>query len=127
MDEEDLGQEFDYEELDYSDEEVDEEVNIIDPSEKPDNLQFYKHYTKKAKKRITDPCLTKYERTKVLSERAQQIDNGAMIYIPLTDNLTNAYQIAVEELRQRKLPFIICRPLPNAIGYEYWKLNDLMY
>ena len=41
MDEEDLGQEFDYEELDYSDEEVDEEVNIIDPSEKPDNLQFY--------------------------------------------------------------------------------------
>ncbi len=126
MDEDETVLDFDSDELNYSDEEVDEEVNILDESEKPDNLQFYKHYAKQSKKRITEAYLTKYERTKVLSERSQQIDNGAMVYIPLTDKLTNAYQIAVEELNQGKIPFIICRPLPNSMGYEYWKLNELL-
>jgi len=32
--------------------------------------------------------------------------------------------IAKIELKQKKLPFIIQRPLPNNT-FEYWKLEDL--
>jgi len=76
--------------------------------------------------RITDPRLTKYEKTKILAERTQQIENGAVLYIPLNDKLTSAYSIALEEFNQKKLPFIVCRPLPNSKDYEYWKLNELL-
>jgi DNA-directed RNA polymerase subunit K/omega len=62
-----------------------------------------------------------------LSERTQQIEDGAPLYIPLSDKLNTAYSIALEELNQHKLPFIVCRPLPNSSGYEYWKLSDLTY
>ena len=33
------------------------------------------------------------------------------------------YLSAIQELNQKKLPFIIRRPVPN--GFEYWKLKDL--
>jgi len=124
MDEDDIIDE-DY----LSGEEIDEldEINIIQSSGVPDSLEFYKNYNKNFKDNITDPCLTKYEKTKILSERTQQIENGSIIYIPLNDSLTTSYSIALEEFKQKKLPFIVCRPLPNSSGYEYWKLNDLMY
>lgn len=104
-----------------------EDITIVPTTDIPDSLEFYKEYETKSKQKITDPCLTKYEKTKVLAERTQQIENGALLYIPLTDKLTTAYSIALEEFNQKKLPFIICRPLPNSKEYEYWKLNDLMY
>ena len=115
------------EEVYESDTEDLEDITIVPTTEIPDSLEFYKEYETKSKQKITDTCLTKYEKTKVLAERTQQIENGALLYIPLTDKLTTAYSIALEEFNQKKLPFIICRPLPNSKEYEYWKLNDLMY
>ena len=115
------------EEVYESDTEDLEDITIVPTTEIPDSLEFYKEYQTKSKQKITDPCLTKYEKTKILAERTQQIENGALLYIPLTDKLTTAYSIALEEFKQKKLPFIICRPLPNSKEYEYWKLNDLMY
>jgi hypothetical protein len=32
--------------------------------------------------------------------------------------------IAEKELREKKIPFIIMRPIPNGIS-EYWNINDL--
>ena len=116
-----------YEEVYESDTEDLEDITVVPTTEIPDSLKFYKEYETKSKQKITDPCLTKYEKTRVLAERTQQIENGALLYIPLTDKLTTAYSIALEEFKQKKLPFIICRPLPNSKEYEYWKLNDLMY
>ena len=115
------------EEVYESDTEDLDDITSVPTTEIPDSLEFYKEYETKSKQKITDPCLTKYEKTKVLAERTQQIENGALLYIPLTDKLTTAYSIALEEFNQKKLPFIICRPLPNSKEYEYWKLNDLMY
>ena len=115
------------EEVYESDTEDLEDITIVPTTEIPDSLEFYKDYETQSKQKITDPCLTKYEKTKILAERTQQIENGALLYIPLTDKLTTAYSIALEEFKQKKLPFIICRPLPNSKEYEYWKLNDLMY
>ena len=37
----------------------------------------------------------------------------------------DGYLIAQQELEERKIPFIIKRPLPMGGGCEYWKLNDL--
>jgi len=67
--------------------------------------------------------LTKYEKTRVLGERASQIENGTNILISNPGRFNNSYQIAEEELRLKKIPFIIKRPYNN--GYEYLKLSDL--
>jgi DNA-directed RNA polymerase I, II, and III subunit RPABC2 len=72
----------------------------------------------------TLPFLTKYEKAKILGERAKQINAGAKPLIQIPDNLIDGYLIALKELEQKKIPFIIKRPLMNG-GCEYWKLEDL--
>lgn len=74
----------------------------------------------------TYPFLTNYERTKCISFRASQIANGAKPYIFIPPGVTDSYEIAKMELEQRRLPFIIKRPLSDGSS-EYWKLSDLMY
>jgi DNA-directed RNA polymerase I, II, and III subunit RPABC2 len=72
----------------------------------------------------TVPFLTKYEKARVLGCRAGQLNNGAKPLIQITDNMIDGYTIACQELKQKKIPFIIRRPLPNGAS-EYWKLEDL--
>ena len=72
----------------------------------------------------TLPFLTKYERAKVLGIRAKQLDTGSKPFINITEQMINSYTIASEELQQKKIPFIIRRPLPNGAS-EYWKIEDL--
>jgi DNA-directed RNA polymerase subunit K/omega len=75
-------------------------------------------------KHITLPILTKYEYTRILGIRANQIEQGAPLFIEVPDSLIDSYLIAKEELHAKKLPFIIKRPIPNG-PIEYWKLADL--
>ena len=42
-----------------------------------------------------------------------------------TVNVTKAIEIAHLELEQRRLPFILKRPMPDG-SFEYWRLSDLM-
>ena len=72
----------------------------------------------------TIPLLTKYEKTKILGMRVKQLNNGAQPYIPRNEKIIDNYVIALTELEQKKIPFIIQRPLPNN-NFEYWKLHDL--
>jgi DNA-directed RNA polymerase subunit K/omega len=72
----------------------------------------------------TLPFLTKFEKARVLGERAKQINDGAQPFVKLTTNAIDGYLIALAELEQKAIPFIIKRPLPNG-GCEYWKLKDL--
>jgi DNA-directed RNA polymerase I, II, and III subunit RPABC2 len=76
-------------------------------------------------KHRTYPFLTNYERTKCISYRASQICNGAQPYIKVPDGVTDAYDIAKMELKAKRLPFIIKRPL-NDGNFEVWRLTDLM-
>lgn len=85
----------------------DDDGNIID--------QFHK----------TMPFITKYEMTKVVGSRAQQIAAGGKPFIPIEPNMIDSYLIALEEFKQQKIPFIIKRPFPNGNGCEYWKVKDL--
>ena len=103
---------------DYDD---DVETDIVTPNE--DINLLMKNYSKTKKKHKTQNYLTKYERTMILSERASQIDDGGLIYLDDYSQFDNSYEIACEELRLKKLPFIIKRPYGNS--FEYWKLNDL--
>lgn len=74
----------------------------------------------------TLPFLTKYEKARILGERAKQIDAGATPLIELDASVIDGYLIALAELEQKKIPFIIKRPLVNG-GCEYWKLKDLEF
>lgn len=79
---------------------------------------------------IIDPChktlpiMTKFEKTRIIGQRAKQIETGSIPFIKVPDNIIDSYLIAELELQQRKLPFIIRRPLPNGTC-EYWDANDL--
>ena len=72
----------------------------------------------------TNPFLTKYERARILGQRAKQIETGATPFVKVPENIIDSYLIAEMELQQSRIPFIIRRPLPNG-GSEYWKINDL--
>jgi DNA-directed RNA polymerase I, II, and III subunit RPABC2 len=72
----------------------------------------------------TLPILTKYEKTRIVGERARQIESGAPAMVDIPDDMIDAYLIAMKELEEKKIPFIIKRPLPNGV-IEYWRIADL--
>ena len=74
----------------------------------------------------TLPFLTKYERARILGERARQLEAGAKPFLPVESGVIDSYLIAVAELNQKKIPFIVKRPLLNG-GCEYWRLKDLEF
>jgi DNA-directed RNA polymerase I, II, and III subunit RPABC2 len=74
--------------------------------------------------KITTPILTKFERAKLLGIRTEMIVNGA---VPIISKPypNDPYKIALEELKQKKIPLIIRRTLPNG-KHEDWRLEDLI-
>jgi DNA-directed RNA polymerase I, II, and III subunit RPABC2 len=72
----------------------------------------------------TVPFVTRYERARVIGERAKQINSGAKPFIEIEPNMIDGYLIACREFEEKKIPFIIRRPLPNGSS-EYWRLSDL--
>jgi DNA-directed RNA polymerase I, II, and III subunit RPABC2 len=72
----------------------------------------------------TLPFLTKYEKARVLGQRAKQIENGSAPFVNVPEQVIDGYTIAVLELKQKKIPFIIRRPIPGG-AFEYWNLKDL--
>jgi len=72
----------------------------------------------------TIPFLTKYERTRIIGQRAKQINSGAKAFVKVPENVIDGYLVAELELSLKRIPFIIRRPLPGG-GCEYWNLKDL--
>ena len=72
----------------------------------------------------TIPYLTKYEKARVLGQRAKQIETGAKPLVRVPENVIDSYVIAELELREKKIPFIIKRPIPGG-AFEYWYIKDL--
>ena len=72
----------------------------------------------------TIPYLTKYEKARILGQRTKQINSGAFPFVKVPENVIDGYLIAELELKQKRIPFIIRRPLPNG-GSEYWNVKDL--
>jgi DNA-directed RNA polymerase subunit K/omega len=68
----------------------------------------------------TVPFVTRYERARVLGERAKQINSGAQPFVPIDTTLIDGYLIALQEFEQKKIPFIIPRyrvATPNTGDY----------
>lgn len=72
----------------------------------------------------TLPFLTKFERARILGQRAKQINSGAPPFVKIPDKFIDGYAIAELELAEKVIPFIIRRPLLNG-GSEYWRVQDL--
>ena len=66
--------------------------------------------------RVTSKYLTKYEKARVLGTRALQISMNAPVMVAL-DGETDPLIIAQKELREKKIPIIIRRYLPDG-SYE---------
>lgn len=73
----------------------------------------------------TYPFLTNFEKTKIIGLRANQISKGSVAFISVPKHITDVRDIARLELEQKRLPYIVKRPLPNG-QFEYWRLADLM-
>jgi DNA-directed RNA polymerase subunit K/omega len=72
----------------------------------------------------TLPFITKFEKARILGERAKQINAGAHAMVAVDEDMIDGYLIALKEYDEQKIPIILRRPLPNG-GCEYWKLKDL--
>ena len=72
----------------------------------------------------TVPFLTKYEISRILGLRTKQINNGAPPFVSIDDNIIDGFTIAQRELMEKKIPFIIQRPMPDGSS-EYWRVRDL--
>lgn len=69
--------------------------------------------------------LTKYEKTRLLGLRIKQLQLGAKPLVEIK-NLRTEKEIAMKELSEKKLPFIIRRYISrNPNKYEDWKIKDL--
>ena len=113
----------DDEDIEYTEDEYDVTDIIVEANGDQDMIDILKKYKKHKKNYKTSPVITKYEKCRVLSERAGQINSGSHIYLSNYENFKNAYDIAVKEYDEKRIPFIIKRPYGNS--FEYWKLKDL--
>jgi len=112
------------EEFSDNEEEYEGDTDYGIPSNEIDINEFYRDYEKNKKNFKTTPVLTKYEKTRIISERVQQISNGGIPFISNPESYPTVYDIALKELSMKKLPFIIKRTI-HANKYELWKLEDL--
>lgn len=74
--------------------------------------------------RRTSKYMTKYERARILGTRALQISMNAPVMVEL-EGETDPLEIAMKELRERKIPFTIRRYLPDG-SYEDWGVDELI-
>lgn len=81
---------------------------------------YRKYYTQK---KTTSPYITKFEKAKLLSVRAQAIEKGATPFVPIDDVDEDPYSIAKREYEARRIPYFITRVLPNQ-EKEFWRLSD---
>ena len=86
---------------------------------------FNKNYINLKKNNKSSKVLSKYEKTKILSKRCEQLESGCLPLIKNYEKYDNVYDIALEELNNKKIPFILKRFVNGK--FEYWKLEDLIY
>ncbi|CAO3627633.1 unnamed protein product [Mucor fragilis] len=77
-----------------------------------------------SKVKQTTPYMTRYERARILGTRALQISLNAPVMVEL-DGESDALVIAMKELREKKVPLIVRRFLPDQT-FEDWDVKDLI-
>lgn len=67
--------------------------------------------------------LTKFERARVLGQRAMQLSHGAPPLVDIT-GMTSTLSIAEKELQENKVPIIIRRTYPNGKTLDF-KVSEM--
>ena len=76
--------------------------------------------------RGTRPVLTRYERASIVGMRMEQLQRNAIPFVDVGSmGKPDVRAIAMKELEERKLPFVIVRKLPDG-RKEVWPLADLL-
>lgn len=83
-------------------------------------------------KRVTSDRLTQFEFAGIIAKRVEQISKNNN-YLGNDKTLTNPYDMAIDELRNNKLPFIVSRCI-NVVEEgetlycycERWKLSEMI-
>ena len=96
---------------------IDEECEIIknreiitkDKQHNPVEIQ-----TKSGEIVTGPPTLTRFEKARIMGARALQLSLGAPVFIEIPKNATTSLEIAMAELKQRIIPIVIKRTLPNG-------------
>lgn len=71
------------------------------------------------------PYLTPFEKTKIIGFRANQLAQGSRPFVMVPSHMTDVLEISRLELEQKRLPFIVKRPMPDGT-FEYVRLSDLL-
>ena len=58
--------------------------------------------------------LTRFEKARIMGSRALQLSLGAPPFIDFSKNISTSLEIAMEELKQKVIPIVIRRTLPNG-------------
>ncbi|KID97386.1 DNA-directed RNA polymerase, subunit K/RPABC2, partial [Metarhizium majus ARSEF 297] len=135
LEEEEITEYYDPEVLDNEDgergENGDDADNVVvsgDPSAAANALKAGEKSLKDKKipeaDRTTTPYMTKYERARILGTRALQISMNAPVLVDL-EGETDPLQIAIKELREKKIPLIVRRYMPDGY-YEDWTCEELL-
>ena len=99
-------------------------VNVNNNDIFHDSKEILTNYDKLKTENKSKPVMSKYERTKIIGVRAQQISEGCEPLVEVPKHLTKTLDIATYELKMRKTPFIVKRKVGTKI--EYWKVEDLI-
>ena len=78
---------------------------------------------------ISVPWMTKYEFDQLIGLRTMHLSRGAIPFVDIEEGFTiegnmELRKIAIRELMEGKLPYIIKRPMPNG-NAEYWPVSKL--
>lgn len=90
-------------------------------------LSVNETYQKLDEIKVSKPIMTKYELDKIISQRATMLAHGAPAFVNIENKIKSNLElrsIAIKELLEGKLPFIIKRPLPNN-KFDLFRIKDL--
>ncbi|KAK2421030.1 DNA-directed RNA polymerases II, IV and V subunit 6A [Trifolium repens] len=110
--------------MEGAEEEADNDKNNDEMTGEPFETEEKEEQEPTERPRKTSKYMTKYERARILGTRALQISMNAHVMVEL-EGETDPLEIAMKELREKKIPFTIRRYLPDG-SYEDWGVDELI-
>jgi DNA-directed RNA polymerase subunit K/omega len=80
------------------------------------------------KAKVSKNIMTRYEFDQIIGNRANQLAHGAIAFVDTSSIKAKSNmelrQIALQELQEGKLPYILGRKMPNG-KMEYYRIRDM--
>lgn len=73
---------------------------------------------------LSEAVLSKYELTRILGTRIQQVCNGGALFVERKEHETIP-DVVQRELLERKSPFLLVRTMPNGVKKTY-RVSDMV-